>query len=251
MGTHRSSQTVGNRGQCQARLVLASTLMTMDARQEGVSEPGAQAWYPAVKRALDLVVAGAVLVIGAPLWLAVAAAIRLTSPGPALYRGPVVGLDGHVFTYYKFRSMRPGDDSHHREWLRDFVRADRPFLDTEGEPVYKAVNDNRITPVGRFLRRFSLDEVPQLINVVIGDMSIVGPRPPIPAEFEVYDEAARRRLTVKPGITGLYQVTARSRVPFSEMLAIDMDYIRRRSLGLDLSIMLRTVGAVLQGEGAA
>jgi lipopolysaccharide/colanic/teichoic acid biosynthesis glycosyltransferase len=147
--------------------------------------------------------------------------------------------------------MRSGDDSHHKAWLRDFVRADRPFLDSEGEPVYKAVDDARVTPVGRFLRRFSLDEVPQLINVLIGDMSVVGPRPPIPAEYEVYDESARGRLAVKPGITGLYQVTARSRVPFSEMLAIDLDYIRRRSLGLDLSIMLRTVGAMVHGEGAA
>jgi lipopolysaccharide/colanic/teichoic acid biosynthesis glycosyltransferase len=223
----------------------------MDVSQAGVSDSPPKAWYAAVKRLLDVVVAGMVLVIGAPLWLAIAVAIRLTSSGPALYRGPVVGLGGRTFTYYKFRSMRPGDDSHHREWLRDFVRADKPFLDSEGEPVYKAVNDARITPVGRFVRRFSLDEVPQLINVLRGEMSIVGPRPPIPAEYEVYDEPAARRLTVKPGITGLYQVTARSRVPFSEMLAIDLDYIRRRSLGLDLSIMLRTVGAMLQGEGAS
>jgi lipopolysaccharide/colanic/teichoic acid biosynthesis glycosyltransferase len=223
----------------------------MDVSQVGASDSPPKAWYAAVKRLLDVVVAGVVLVIGAPLWLAIAVAIRLTSPGPALYRGPVVGLGGRTFTYYKFRSMRPGDDSHHREWLRDFVRADKPFLDSEGEPVYKAVNDARITPVGRFVRRFSLDEVPQLINVLRGEMSIVGPRPPIPAEYEVYDEPARRRLAVRPGITGLYQVTARSRVPFSEMLAIDLDYIRRRSLGLDLWIMLRTVGAMLQGEGAA
>jgi lipopolysaccharide/colanic/teichoic acid biosynthesis glycosyltransferase len=223
----------------------------MDVSQAGVSDSPPKAWYAAVKRLLDVVVAGVILVIGAPIWLAIAVAIRLTSPGPALYRGPVVGLGGRTFTYYKFRSMRPGDDSHHREWLRDFVRADKPFLDSEGEPVYKAVNDARITPVGRFVRRFSLDEVPQLINVLRGEMSIVGPRPPIPAEYEVYDEPAARRLTVKPGITGLYQVTARSRVPFSEMLAIDLDYIRRRSLGLDLSIMLRTVGAMLQGEGAS
>jgi lipopolysaccharide/colanic/teichoic acid biosynthesis glycosyltransferase len=191
------------------------------------------------------------LLLGAPLWLAIAAAIRLTSPGQVLYRGPVVGLNGRVFTYYKFRSMRAGDDSHHRQWLRDFVRTDKPFLDTEGRPVYKAVNDPRVTPFGRFLRRLSLDEIPQLINVVRGEMSIVGPRPPIPAEFEVYEDAARRRLAVKPGITGLYQVTARSRVPFSRMLAIDLDYIRRRSLLLDLSVIRRTVWAMMKGEGAA
>jgi lipopolysaccharide/colanic/teichoic acid biosynthesis glycosyltransferase len=222
----------------------------MDVSHGGVSDSPPKLWYSPAKRALDVTVAGVVLLIGAPLWLAIAVAIRISGPGPALYRGPVVGLGGRTFTYYKFRSMRSGDDSHHKAWLRDFVRADRPFLDSEGEPVYKAVDDARVTPVGRFLRRFSLDEVPQLINVLIGDMSVVGPRPPIPAEYEVYDESARGRLAVKPGITGLYQVTARSRVPFSEMLAIDLDYIRRRSLGLDLSIMLRTVGAMLPGEGA-
>jgi lipopolysaccharide/colanic/teichoic acid biosynthesis glycosyltransferase len=212
--------------------------------------PPAGASYPAAKRTLDIVIASTALVVGAPIWAAIGAAIRLTSPGPILYRGPVVGLEGRAFTYFKFRSMREGDDSHHREWLQEFVRSDRPFLDNEGLPVYKAVNDPRITPVGRLLRRLSLDEVPQLVNVIRGEMSIVGPRPPIPAEFDAYDETANRRLAVKPGITGLYQVTARSRVPFSEMLAIDLDYIRRRSLRLDLWIVLRTVGAMLKGDGA-
>jgi lipopolysaccharide/colanic/teichoic acid biosynthesis glycosyltransferase len=188
--------------------------------------------------------------VGSPVWLAIAIGIRATSEGPALFRAPVVGEGCRTFTYFKFRSMVSGDDSHHREWLREFVRTDKPFVDAEGNPVYKAVNDPRVTRLGRVLRRFSVDEVPQLINVLRGEMSLVGPRPPVPAEFEVYDDAARRRLAVKPGITGLYQVTSRSQVPFSGMLAIDLDYIRRRSTWLDLQIMLRTAWVMLRGRGA-
>jgi lipopolysaccharide/colanic/teichoic acid biosynthesis glycosyltransferase len=143
--------------------------------------------------------------------------------------------------------MVAGDDSHHRAWLREFVTRDAPYQDG----TYKILGDPRVTPVGRVLRRFSLDEVPQLINVLKGDMSIVGPRPPLPLEFELYDEQARQRLAVLPGITGLYQIRARSQVPFSQMLAIDLEYVERRSLGLDLQIMMRTVGVMLAGRGAA
>jgi lipopolysaccharide/colanic/teichoic acid biosynthesis glycosyltransferase len=200
---------------------------------------------------MDLVVAAGTLTALSPVWLVIGAAIRLTSPGPALYRAPVVGKDGQVFTYYKFRTMVAGDDSGHRRWLEEFVRSDQPsFLDTEGKPVYKAVNDPRVTPLGRILRRLSIDEVPQMINVLRGEMSLVGPRPPLPAEFEHYEPGARQRLAVKPGITGLYQVTARSRVPFSGMLRIDLDYIRRRSAWLDLWIMARTAWAMVRGRGA-
>jgi lipopolysaccharide/colanic/teichoic acid biosynthesis glycosyltransferase len=203
--------------------------------------------YTTAKRILDAAMAGALLVGLAPLWLAIAVVIRASSPGAALYRGTVIGKDGHPFTYYKFRSMVAGDDSHHRAWLREFVTRDAPYQDG----TYKILGDRRVTPVGRVLRRFSLDEVPQLINVLKGDMSIVGPRPPLPFEFELYDERARQRLAVRPGITGLYQIRARSQVPFSEMLAIDLEYVERRSLGLDLQIMMRTVGVMLAGRGAA
>ena len=212
--------------------------------------PAPPTGYDGVKRLLDISISGLVLALASPVWLAIGVAIRATSPGPAIYRGPVVGQGCRTFTYYKFRTMRAGDDSHHREWLQEFVRSDRPYLDSEGIQIYKAVNDARITRLGRCLRRLSIDEVPQLINVLRGEMSVVGPRPPIPAEFEVYDEAARQRLSVKPGITGLYQVTARSRVPFSGMLAIDLDYIRRRSVPLDLWIIARTAWVMLRGRGA-
>jgi lipopolysaccharide/colanic/teichoic acid biosynthesis glycosyltransferase len=142
--------------------------------------------------------------------------------------------------------MREGDDSHHREWLKAFVERDSPYSGGE----FKVRDDPRITWLGILLRRTSLDEVPQLINVLKGDMSIVGPRPPIEFEYELYDERAKRRLAVKPGITGLYQVTARSRVPFSKMLELDLEYIRTRSLWLDLSIILRTPLAMITARGA-
>jgi lipopolysaccharide/colanic/teichoic acid biosynthesis glycosyltransferase len=217
----------------------------------GAWPPPAHSGYDLLKRATDLVVAAVTLTVLSPVWLLIGVAIRLSSPGPALYRAPVVGKEGQVFTYYKFRTMVAGDDSHHRRWLEEFVRSDLPsFVDAEGRPVYKALNDPRVTPLGRLLRRLSVDEVPQMINVLRGEMSLVGPRPPLPAEFAHYDPGARQRLAVKPGITGLYQVTARSRVPFSGMLRIDLDYIRRRSAWLDLWIMARTAWAMVRGRGA-
>ena len=142
--------------------------------------------------------------------------------------------------------MREGDDSHHREWLKDFVTRDSAYVGGE----FKVRDDPRVTRLGRFLRRTSLDEVPQLINVLKGDMSVVGPRPPIEYEYDLYDERAKRRLAVKPGITGLYQITARSSVPFSKMLELDLEYIQKRSLWLDFSIMLRTPLAMITGRGA-
>jgi lipopolysaccharide/colanic/teichoic acid biosynthesis glycosyltransferase len=208
--------------------------------------PAGRPGYDAVKRLLDIAVAGAALVLLSPIWVAIGILIRVTSPGPALYRATVIGKDGRPFTYFKFRSMIAGDDRHHKEWLRDFVTRDAPYR----EQIFKVERDPRVTPVGRILRRSSLDEVPQLINVLRGEMSIVGPRPPIPFEYALYDARARQRLAVKPGLTGLYQVTARSQVPFSRMLALDLEYIERRSLGLDVDLMLRTVGVMLTGRGA-
>jgi lipopolysaccharide/colanic/teichoic acid biosynthesis glycosyltransferase len=213
--------------------------------------PRTGALYELSKRGLDLLIALVLLVAGLPLWLLIALAIKLSSRGPVLFSGRVVGRGGQEFTYYKFRSMRAGDDSHHRAWLREFVLKDRAYAHAAGRAVFKVVDDSRVTRLGGLLRRLSLDEVPQLLNVLRGEMSIVGPRPPIVAEFELYDERAKARLAVPPGLTGLYQVCGRGRVPFSEMLALDLDYIRRRSLALDISVILRTVWVVLCGRGAA
>jgi len=213
---------------------------------DGSTWPPARPTYEIASRVLDVVVAGGALVLLSPVWVGIAVLIRATSPGPALFRGTVMGKGGRPFTYYKFRSMVDGDDAVHRRWLRDFVTRDAPY---QGDR-FKVVDDRRVTRVGRTLRRLSIDEVPQLVNVLRGEMSIVGPRPPIVDEFVLYDENVLRRLAVKPGITGLYQVTARSRVPFSEMLAIDLDYIERRSLLLDLKIILRTAAVMVSGRGA-
>jgi lipopolysaccharide/colanic/teichoic acid biosynthesis glycosyltransferase len=216
------------------------------SRESAAALDSSRRGYRVVKRALDLAMATGILVFLSPLWALIAIVIWATSPGPALFRAQVVGKDGRPFTYYKFRSMVEGNDAHHREWLRAFVTQDAPYRDGS----FKVVADPRVTGVGRVLRRLSLDEVPQFINVLRGEMSIVGPRPPVAFEYELYDARARRRLAVRPGITGLYQVTARSQVPFSKMLALDLDYIRRRSLRLDLGIMLRTAAVMLTGRGA-
>lgn len=208
--------------------------------------PAAQPWYDTVKRLLDLAVAAFILVVLSPAWLVIGGTVLLSSRGPAIFRRTMIGKGGRPFTYFKFRTMLEGDDSHHREWLRAFVTNDAPYDGGD----FKVRDDPRVTKIGALLRRLSLDEVPQFINVLRGEMSVVGPRPPIPFEFDLYDDRAKRRLAVKPGITGLHQVTARSSVPFSTMLQIDLDYIERRSLQLDLSIMLRTPIVMLSGRGA-
>jgi lipopolysaccharide/colanic/teichoic acid biosynthesis glycosyltransferase len=212
----------------------------------------APAGYAAAKRALDVAVVLIVLIVGLPIWLLLALLIKLTSPGPVFYRGTVVGRGGAPFRYFKFRTMiAGGDNTAHKQWLEQFVKQDAAFAEDEsGKKVFKVVNDPRITSVGRILRKLSLDEVPQMLNVLTGDMSLVGPRPPVPYEYQHYDDYARQRLSVPPGITGLYQVTARSQVGFSGMVAIDLDYIRRRSLWLDLQIMLKTPLVMLLGKGA-
>ncbi len=206
--------------------------------------------YEVAKRAIDIAIALFVLVAFGPLWMLIALVIKLTSPGPVLYAGRVVGRYGREFTYYKFRSMYHNcDDSGHRKFLEAFVQGGGA-VEADSKPVYKYANDPRVTPVGHILRRTSLDEIPQFINVLRGEMSIVGPRPPVPYEYALYQPRHRLRLLVKPGITGLYQVSARSQVPFEEMVRIDLEYIARRSLWLDLQIMLRTIPVMLTGRGA-
>lgn len=217
------------------------------AEAQASAWPPARPVYEAAKRALDILLSILVLALLSPFMLAIALAIRLTSPGPAFYRGEVVGRGGRRFTWYKFRTMIEADDQAHRDWLRDFVMHDKPYVGG----VYKLTPDPRVTVVGQFLRRFSLDELPQFYNVLRSDMSIVGPRPPITYEYDLYGPTQLRRLAVRPGITGLHQVTERSAAAFSRMLATDLDYIRRRSIGLDLAIMARTVGVMISGRGAA
>jgi lipopolysaccharide/colanic/teichoic acid biosynthesis glycosyltransferase len=207
--------------------------------------------YNFSKRVVDITISIAIFILGSPLWLLIALMIRLTSRGPVLFRGTVVGKGGRQFEYFKFRTMTSGDNSAHEKWLEDFVKKDTAFAtDGTGKQVFKVVDDPRITRVGTHLRKLGLDEVPQMINVLRGEMSLVGPRPPVVYEYKHYDSGAKQRLSVLPGITGLYQVTARSQVGFSEMLAIDLEYIRRRSIFLDLWIIFKTPIVMLMGEGA-
>lgn len=203
--------------------------------------------FDAVKRAMDVGASLALLVLGIPLWLAVAIAIKLDSPGPVLFRGIVYGKGCRRFTYYKFRSMRTDmSDEEHRRFIERYVREDSNA--GGGETVCKLTGDPRVTRVGRLIRRLSVDEVPQLINVLRGDMSLVGPRPPLAYEYDLYDDWAKQRLAVRPGVTGLQQVRARHTASFKEKVEMDLSYIRGRSLALDLKILVKTIPAALAGE---
>lgn len=214
--------------------------------------------YLRAKRFLDLVLATVMLVVATPIMLLVALAIRLDSPGPIVFRQKRVkgiGPDGEpiLFTFYKFRSMvHRADSSEHKKYMTDFINGNgKMHKDSNGRPVYKLASDRRVTRVGKVLRKSSLDELPQLICVIKGDMSLVGPRPAIPYEVEQYKEWHKRRLMVTPGITGLWQVKGRSSVTFDEMVRWDIEYAEARSLRMDLGILLRTIPAVLSGKGAA
>jgi exopolysaccharide biosynthesis polyprenyl glycosylphosphotransferase len=204
-----------------------------------------------LKRTFDLIVAALAITLLFPLWLLIALLIKLDSKGPVFYTQERVGMDGRLFLLYKFRTMKAGADSElHREYQRAFIagRAEANLGDAS-KPTYKLLADPRITRVGKLLRRISLDEVPQLLNVLSGDMSLVGPRPPIPYEVEAYELWHRKRLDMKPGLTGLWQVSGRNRLPFEEMVRLDLFYIENWSLLLDLKIILRTGFVMLGGEG--
>jgi exopolysaccharide biosynthesis polyprenyl glycosylphosphotransferase len=194
-----------------------------------------------LKRLLDLTLAGLGLVAILPVWLAIVVAIRLDSPGPAIFMQERVGLHGRRFRFYKFRSMYTDAEQRLSEVLA--------HNETDG-PVFKIRKDPRVTRVGAFLRRTSLDELPQLINVLRGDMSLVGPRPPLAREVEKYRPSDLVRLEVKPGLTCLWQVSGRSNVSFDQWMEYDRLYVRHMSLWLDLTILVRTVGAVLSMRGA-
>ncbi len=204
------------------------------------------------KRGSDLIIASLALAILSPLWLLIALLIKLDSRGPVFYKQERVGMDGRVFLFYKFRTMRAGtDDAEHREFQRRYIsgQPDSNLGDDE-RPAYKLRADDRVTRLGRILRRMSIDELPQLFNVLRGDMSVVGPRPPIPYEVESYELWHRKRLDMKPGITGLWQVSGRNRLPFDEMVRMDLYYIENWSLLLDVKIILQTLPVMWRGEDA-
>lgn len=203
-----------------------------------------------IKRTVDL--AGSLLALATlwPLFAAIAIAIRVTSKGPALFRQQRVGEFGVNFTMYKFRSMESqAKSSIHEEYVQKFIRGDADSARADG--IFKLKDDPRVTPIGRFLRRTSLDEFPQFFNVLRGDMSLVGPRPPLPYELKSYDAWHRRRLLeAKPGLTGLWQVSGRSRTGFSEMVRLDLRYAQSQSVLLDLLLLFRTIRVFIFDEGA-
>ena len=206
--------------------------------------------YFLVKRLLDVVLAAVFLFVSAPVLAFIALCIRLDSPGPVIFRQKRVGKDGRIFTCYKFRSMyNSSPDPRERAFMKAFIHGQISGSAHKAGSTFKGHQRGRVTRVGRILRRTSLDELPQLINVLRGDMSIVGPRPHIVSEVDEYASWHRRRLTAQPGITGWAQVNGRSCLTFDQLVRYDIEYIERQSLAFDLAILLKTVTVVITGDG--
>lgn len=207
-----------------------------------------------IKRAIDIAASGALLLVLSPFLLVIMALIKLSSKGPVIFEQDRLGQFGVRFKCLKFRTMYTNNDPKiHQEYVQQFIAGKDGLDNSQGaeKPVYKLVKDPRVTWVGSFLRKTSLDELPQFWNVLRGDMSLVGPRPPVPYEFEVYDIWHRRRvLEVRPGVTGLWQVSGRNRTRFDEMVRLDLRYCQTWSIWLDLKIILATPWAVFNGGGA-
>ena len=224
---------------------------SIDAQLYPDLQPGADSgWLHSFgKRLVDVVLSALALIVLSPLFLLIALVVKISSKGPVLFRQQRVGQFGKQFTFLKFRSMREANQSMiHERYVKDLITGRLP---TPNDGVFKIQNDPRITAVGQFLRKTSLDEIPQFWNVLVGDMSLVGPRPPLPYEVAVYDIWHRRRLLeAKPGITGLWQVTGRSRTCFDDMVRLDLHYMQCSCLWLDLKILLQTPRAVVAGDGA-
>jgi exopolysaccharide biosynthesis polyprenyl glycosylphosphotransferase len=206
-----------------------------------MERPELKGWRRLVKGGFDRTAAGLCLLVLLPVLVALAVAVKLSSPGPVFFRQARVGRDSQTFEMLKFRSMEDGADR--------LVEQLMPRSNGNGV-LFKMVLDPRVTRVGRFMRRYSLDELPQLVNVLRGDMSLVGPRPPLPSEVERYGVDMRRRFTVKPGLTGLWQVSGRSNLSWEDSIRLDVHYVENWSLFLDLMILGRTFGAVIRGDGA-
>jgi lipopolysaccharide/colanic/teichoic acid biosynthesis glycosyltransferase len=203
--------------------------------------------HDAAKRGLDITVSLALIILLAPVLVVLVALVRFTSAGPALFSQERLGRDRRPFTMLKLRTMHVNrDDRIHRDYVASLLSADQEANRSPGNGLYK-LDDPRVTSLGAWLRRTSLDEIPQLINVLRGEMSLVGPRPVLPWEAEMFAETHQRRFAVKPGITGLWQVSGRNRLTMREALELDVEYVVRRSFILDLAILFRTVPAVLRG----
>ncbi len=229
----------------QANLAKSAVVYRPDSSFAGDPSPALctlrEVRYAAAKRALDVALTLVGLIVLFPVFLAIGVVIKLTSPGPILFCQTRVGRGGRTFQFYKFRSMTVDAESRRHELMH---------LNEADGPVFKMRNDPRITPVGRYLRKWSLDELPQLFNVLKGEMSIVGPRPPLPSEVQDYTARQLGRLAVQPGLTCTWQAGGRSDVGFEEWMQMDLDYIDTMSFWGDLVLIARTVPAVLLGRGA-
>jgi len=199
-------------------------------------------WHEFAKRGMDVILTGIGLVVISPILLTIAIAVKVSAEGPVLFGQERVGLNGRTFKMYKFRSMVVDAEE---------LKAKLAHLNEMSGPVFKITNDPRVTTVGRFLRKTSLDELPQLWNVIRGDMSLVGPRPPLPSEVNMYDPKHRKRLAVKPGITCIWQISGRNEVDFEEWMEMDAEYVDRWSLWMDVEILAKTVPVVLMRKGAS
>jgi lipopolysaccharide/colanic/teichoic acid biosynthesis glycosyltransferase len=230
-----------------------ATSTELDRRPPGPVAPEAQITATDLCcRALDLVVGTALLVLLLPLLVLIGIAIRLDSPGHVVFSQRRFGRGLAVFTMYKLRTMHCGrSTAPHREYVVGLIHADRASPSNGSGGLYKLQHDERVTRVGRLLRRTSLDELPQLWNVIRGEMSLVGPRPVIPYEVEHYPPDWSERFTVRPGLTGLWQVSGRSRLTYAEMVDLDLEYARRRSFWLNVTILARTPRVIAQGKDAA
>lgn len=222
----------------------------MNSALEILDDEPASKNYIFVKRMLDFVLAlFAITVLGLPM-LVIAIGIRISSPGPIFYRQKRIGKNGKPFAMLKFRSMQVQNDPDlHKQYVQKLIR-ENTAPSALGKNSLKIVGDPRITGMGKYLRKFSLDELPQFFNVLKGEMSVVGPRPSLPYEVEVYEEWHKQRLNILPGITGLWQVTARNTVAFDEMVRIDLEYMQSMNLWLDLKIIILTPIEMILGKGA-
>ena len=211
-----------------------------------------QSSYGFFKRSFDVAVSLTLVLLSLPLLIIIALCIKITSKGPVLFVQERVGRGGKPFKFYKFRSMTHNNDTTiHQEFMQKLIRGEVEAEEEAAGPQFKMENDPRVTEFGHFIRKTSLDELPQLFNVLNGSMSLVGPRPPIPYEVQAYKSWHLQRLSIKPGVTGLWQVSGRSSIAFDEMVELDLKYIEKRNFFLDLKILLKTIPAALNTNTAA
>ncbi len=254
-------------GECTSRLAITVHLFPENQGRSGTDPVADFRLYPELspsrsknrisqtaKRLIDITGSAGLLILLSPLFALIALLVKLTSKGPTIFQQERLGQFGRRFMFLKFRTMYTNNDPKiHKDYVQRYISGQAHRIDAGKDEavVYKITEDPRVTPIGRFLRKTSLDELPQFWNVLTGKMSLVGPRPPLPYEFEIYDIWHRRRvLEVRPGVTGLWQVSGRSRTRFDEMVRLDLRYIQSWSLWLDLKILAATPRAVLSGEGA-